>query len=129
MNREKSAALFQMRARTLFCLLTTPSQLAVGSVDVDLNDGEIRFKTSAPFGNVVNIQPIFETFMKVHIHEAKKYLEGFAAIKDSNAEAEDAMRIAGMSGSGGDGSSGGAGDTDTAASLLLQLLLSGAGRR
>lgn len=94
-----------------------------------MNDGEIRFKTSAPFGNVVNIQPIFETFMKVHVHEAKKYLEGFAAIKDSNADAEDAMRIAGISGLGGDGASEDAGDNDNAAGLLLQLLLSGARRR
>lgn len=91
-------------------------------MDIDLSDGEVRFKTSAPFGDAANIRPIVETFMRVHINEAKRYLEGFAAIKDGSANAEDAMRIAGCSRSSGGGLDGDA-DEDAAARLLLRLMV------
>ena len=95
-------------------------QLPVGSVEIDLSNGEVRFKTSAPFGNASNIRPVLETLLGIHVDEGKPYLEGFAAIKDDNADAEDAMRVAGMSGSDGGSRAGGG---DAAADLLLQLLV------
>lgn len=98
-------------------------QLVIGSVDIDLSDGEVRFKTAVPFGNATNIRPIVEAFMRVHVNDGKRFLEGFVAIRDRNADAEEAMRVAGMS------ESSGGGDNDAAARLLLQLLLSQAGRR
>ena len=98
-------------------------QLLIGSVDVNLRDGEVRFKTSTPFENASNIRSVLETFLGIHVDDGKGYLQGFAAIKDNNADAEDAMRIAGIPGSGGGGSNAGGGNYDTA-DLLLQLSLS-----
>lgn len=92
-------------------------------MDVDLRDGKVRFKTSAPFENASNIRSVLETFLEIHVDDGKCYLQGFAAIKDNNADAEDAMRIAGIPESGGVGSNTGGGDGD-AADLLLQLSLS-----
>lgn len=101
-------------------------QLAIGSVDVDLSDGEVKFKTTAPFGNASNIRSVLETFLGIHVDDGKSYLRGFASIKDDNADAEEAMRIAGMSELGGMSESSGSSDgseIDEAADLLLQLSL------
>lgn len=96
-------------------------------MDVDLSDGEVKFKTTAPFGNASKIRSVLETFLGIHVDDGRSYLRGFAAIKDDNADAEEAMRIAGMSETGGmsessSGSSDGS-EIDEAADLLLQLSL------
>lgn len=97
-------------------------------MDVDLSDGEVKFKTTAPFGNGSKIRSVLETFLGIHVDDGKSYLRGFAAIKDDNADAEEAMRIAGMPELGGMSESSGSSDgseIDEAVDLLLQLSLSG----
>lgn len=79
-------------------------------MDVDLGDGEVWFKTSA-------------SFLGIHVDDGKGYLQGFAAIKDNKADAEDAMRIAGIPESGGGGPNTSGGNDDTA-DLFLHLSLS-----
>lgn len=45
-----------------------------------------RQRWSVLFGNAESIQLIVEASMKVHVHDGKRFLEGFMAIKDRNAE-------------------------------------------
>ena len=92
---------------------------------MDMNDGEVRLKTSACFGSADNVRPIIRNFMNFHVDDGKKYLEGFAAIKNDNANSETAMRAAGHGGGGGGGSAGvsSGGSSEDTADLILRLLL------
>lgn len=80
-------------------------QVAVGSVDLDMNDGEVRYKTTAEFGEAKNIKPILGTFLDYHFSCGMRYLKAFIAIRDENVSAERAMEIAGHRGSRGGSSS------------------------
>lgn len=84
---------------------------------MDMDDGEVRFKTSGCFGSAANVKPIIQNFMNVHVADGKKCLQGFAAIKNDNANSDSAMRAAGY---GAQRTSGG--NSDAAAELILQLL-------
>lgn len=70
-------------------------EVAVGSVDLDMSDGEVRYKTTADFGEATNIKPILKTFMDYHLSCGLRYNKAFIAIKDDDASAETAMEIAG----------------------------------
>lgn len=92
--------------------------------DVDLSDEEdiVRFKTSAPVRWCHHHSAYCWNVHEVHVDEAKRYLERLTAIKDGNAIAEDAMRIAGCSRSSGDALDGG-NNEDAAARLFLRLMV------
>lgn len=111
------------RCFRLSCLDQKPctprKQLAVGSVDVDMRDGEVRYKTTADFGHASNIKPIVSTFMDFHLSCGLRYLQAFMAIKDCDVNAEKAMEIAGHRESGG-GTSASDGILAEILSLTLQ---------
>lgn len=87
----------------------------MGTVDLDTNDGEVQYKTTGTFGAARNIKPIVKNFMNYHVEFGRRYLEGFAAIKDRNASAEDAIKIAGQTVSDA--------QTSDAAEIFLRMLL------
>lgn len=105
------------RATVAAFVCFVPPQLNMGSVDMDMDDGEVRFKTSACFGSAENVRPIIANFMNFHVDDGKKYLEGFAAIKNDDANSETAMRAAGYSVQRSSDTS-----SDEAADLILRLL-------
>ncbi|CAM9107326.1 unnamed protein product [Ectocarpus fasciculatus] len=95
-------------AQTLLFVTLLNWEVAVGSVDLDMNDGEVRYKTTAEFGEAKDIKPILTTFLGYHFSCGIRYLKAFIAIRDENVSAERAMEIAGhRESSGGSGSSDG----------------------
>ncbi|CAM9195525.1 unnamed protein product [Ectocarpus sp. 8 AP-2014] len=87
-------------AQTLLFVTLLNWEVAVGSVDLDMNDGEVRYKTTAEFGEAKNIKPILATFLDYHFSCGLRYLKAFIAIRDENVSAERAMEIAGHRGGG-----------------------------
>lgn len=116
-NRTTIPYLPPCRRRLLVLVLLLSLQLNMGSVDMDMDDGEVRFKTSACFGSAENVRPIISNFMNFHVDDGKKYLEGFAAIKNDNADSEAAMLAAGYTAQRPSNTS-----SDEAAELLARLL-------
>eukprot|EP00903_Cladosiphon_okamuranus_P006448 g6308.t1 len=60
-----------------------------------MSDGEVRYKTTADFGEATNIKPILKTFLDYHFSCGVRYNKAFIAIKEDDASAEKAMEIAG----------------------------------
>lgn len=69
-------------------------QLKNGHVDMDVADGEVRYKTVAVFGSAKDIKPVMSHLFELQIRSGNNILKALEAINNVGADVKTAMQIA-----------------------------------
>lgn len=98
-------------------------------MDLDERDGEVRYKTSADFGNARNIESVLEHYMSLHLISGKQYIKILQAMKEDGISVRDALRRLNIDDYGpsnipfdASGGGGGASGAERSAAQLLAIL-------
>lgn len=54
--------------------------LRIGNFEFDLDDGEIRFKTSIQFAGTIDVEPMIERCLRINIMTMEQYLPGILEV-------------------------------------------------
>jgi hypothetical protein len=65
--------------------------LVLGNLELDMNDGEVRYKTSADVGAAEFTLPLLRSLMQINLSTADRYYPAFTALLYANATPADAV--------------------------------------
>jgi hypothetical protein len=65
--------------------------LVLGNLELDMNDGEVRYKTSADVGAASLTLPLLRSLMQTNLSTADRYYPAFATLLYANASPADAV--------------------------------------
>lgn len=65
--------------------------LVLGNLELDMNDGEVRYKTSADVGATPFTLPLLRSLMQINLSTADRYYPAFASMLYAGATPADAV--------------------------------------